>query len=155
MSKTEQKSRFTFNEQVALVWFLIDSFTHLSIELGYVYLALTSTAAKSDTYLGHIWREYGRADARWAIRDANVISIEIATVLMGVLGVFQVFGVWKRSSWRHALQIVICVAELYGGWMTFAPGALERRYLLRYCINCVHRHEFLIFFFFSPHFRVA
>lgn len=122
MSKISKKSRLTFNEKVAFVWFVIDSFTHLSIELGYVYLALTETAARSNSYLGHIWREYGRADARWAIRDANVISIEIATVLMGVLCGFQVYGVVNKSTWRHPLQIIICVAELYGGWMTFAPG---------------------------------
>lgn len=124
MSKAVQKTRFTFPEWVTLVWFGIDAFTHLSIELGYVCLALTTTAAKSDTYLGHIWREYGRADARWAIRDANVISIEIATVTVGILCLFQIYGVIKRSSWRHVLQVIICVAELYGGWMTFAPGIL-------------------------------
>lgn len=122
MSNSKHKSRFTFPEVVTLVWFGIDAFTHLSIELGYVFLALTTTAAKSDTYLGHIWREYGRADSRWAIRDPNVISIEIATVAVGVICLFQIYGVVMRSSWRHALQVIICVAELYGGWMTFAPG---------------------------------
>ena len=130
MSKIGNKSRLTFSEKVALVWFIIDSFTHLSIELGYVCLALTTTAAKSYTFLGHIWREYGRADARWAIRDANVISIEIATVAMGILCVFQVFGVPNKSAWRHPLQIIICVAELYGGWMTFAPGVINFYYFM-------------------------
>ncbi len=113
---------FTFGEKLCLIWFLIDAFTHLSIELGYVYLALTTTAKKTDNYLGHIWREYGRADARWAVRDPTVISIEIATVVMGILCLFAIYGVVKRKSWRHPLQIIICVAELYGGWMTFAPG---------------------------------
>ena len=121
---TQQKA-FTFAEKLALVWFLIDAFTHLSIELGYVYLALTTTAAKTDNYLGHIWREYGRADARWAVRDPVVISIEIATVLMGVLCLFMIYGVYHRTAWRHPLQIIICVAELYGGWMTFAPEWLD------------------------------
>ena len=127
MSKhqSSQVKGFTFAEKLALVWFLIDAFTHLSIELGYVYLALTTTAAKTDNYLGHIWREYGRADARWAIRDPVVISIEIATVFMGVLCLFMIYGVYQRSSWRHPLQIIICVAELYGGWMTFAPEWLD------------------------------
>eukprot|EP00981_Chlorochromonas_danica_P009334 scaffold2621_cov164-Ochromonas_danica.AAC.3 len=95
---------YTIAEKVSLLWFSIDAFTHLTIELGYVCLALGDTARRSDTAMGKIWREYARADARWAIRDANVISIEILTVLVG---------------------IVICVAELYGGWMTFAPEWLE------------------------------
>jgi len=49
-----------FQDIVCLVWFLIDAFTHLSIELGYVVLALTNTAEKSDSVLGWIWREYAR-----------------------------------------------------------------------------------------------
>ena len=121
MSKTISKG-FTFAEKLALIWFGIDAFTHLSIELGYVILAFTTTAKKSDTYLGHIWREYGRADARWAVRDPTVMSIEVATVAVGFLCLAQIYGVINRSSWRHPLQIIICVAELYGGWMTFAPG---------------------------------
>lgn len=124
---TDKKSSkpFSFAEKITIVWFLIDAFTHLTIELGYVYLALGETARKSDSYLGHIWREYGRADARWAVRDANVISIEILTVLVGVLCLFMIYGTIYRAPWRHVLQMVVCVAELYGGWMTFAPEWIE------------------------------
>lgn len=122
IQKDKSISSFTFADKLCLIWFVIDAFTHLSIELGYVCLALTTTAQKTDSYLGHIWREYGRADARWAIRDVNVISIEIATVFVGVLCLFQLYGIWYKKGWRHPLQIIICICELYGGWMTFAPG---------------------------------
>jgi hypothetical protein len=44
--------RFSFIEWITLFWFIIDAFTHLTIELGYVVLALTETAAKSRNYLG-------------------------------------------------------------------------------------------------------
>jgi F0F1-type ATP synthase membrane subunit a len=125
MAKKADLSKFTFAEWFALVWFCIDAFTHLTIEFGYVCLALTTTARKSDTYLGWIWREYGRADARWAVRDVNVISLEILTVFVGVLCIFQAYAVATRASYRHPLQMVICVAELYGGWMTFAPEWLD------------------------------
>ena len=125
MGKKANLSNFTFAEYIALIWFSLDAFTHLTIELGYVYLALTSTAKYSDTYLGHIWREYGRADARWAVRDPTVISLEILTVCIGVLCLFQVYAVATRAAFRHPLQMVICVAELYGGWMTFAPEWID------------------------------
>lgn len=125
MGRKSELSSFSFSEIITLIWFILDAFTHLTIELGYVWLALTTTAERTDSYLGHIWREYGRADARWAIRDPTVISIEIATVTMGILCIFQIYGVVRRSSWRHVLQVVICVAELYGGWMTFAPEWLD------------------------------
>jgi hypothetical protein len=114
-----------FHEMLVLVWYVIDAITHLTIELGYVILALTTTAEKTDSFMGWIWREYSRADARWAVRDPNVISLECLTVFIGVLCLFQIKGVLSRSAWRHPLQIIICTAELYGGWMTFAPEWVE------------------------------
>jgi hypothetical protein len=117
--------QLVFSEQVCLVWFIIDAFTHLTIELGYVYLALTDTAEKSDSFMGEIWRQYARADHRWAVRDPNVISLEILTVFVGLLCVVEIYGILKRSPWRHILQAAICVAELYGGWMTFCPEWVE------------------------------
>ena len=119
-SKFESKS-FSFSEKIRLIWFGIDSLTHLTIELAYVFLALTTTAAKSDTFFGFIWREYARADARWAVSDETVISIEIATVFIGFLCLFQIYAIYFRKPWAHPLQIIICVAELYGGFMTFCP----------------------------------
>lgn len=125
---------FTFPEKLALVWFFIDAFTHLTIEAGYVYLALTETALKSDSKMGDIWRQYSRADARWQIRDANVISLELMTVVvMGPMALYQMYLIYAAKNpknmrnrgtligCRHALQIVICSCELYGGWMTFCP----------------------------------
>jgi hypothetical protein len=135
---------FTFAETLAFVWYIIDAQTHLTIELGYVYLALTTTAQKSDSFLGFIWREYGRADARWAVRDVNVISIEILTVLMGILCLFQIYGVYYRTTWRHPLQIIICTAELYGGWMTFAPGKVF--ILIIFFFIIIHYFNFNCFF---------
>lgn len=122
IKKTEKNfTRLHFHDKVTICWYVIDAFTHLSIELGYLILALTSTAEKSDTHLGWLWREYGRADHRWAVRDPTVISIEILTVFVGILCLFQIYGTYSKSSWRHPLQIIVCVSELYGGWMTFCP----------------------------------
>jgi len=122
---------FTFPEKLALVWFFIDALTHLTIEAGYVWLALTTTALKTDSYMGEIWRQYGRADSRWQVRDANVISLELITVfLMGPMALYQLYLIWTAKTskngsvfngLRHVLQIFICTCELYGGWMTFCP----------------------------------
>ena len=129
---------------ITTTWFVIDGMTHLTIELGYVFLALGMTAQKSDSFMGFVWREYGKADARWAVRDPTVISLELLTVfLFGPLCLLQAYGCYTRASWRHLLQVlcffvcllllfifslffftykvIICVGELYGGWMTFCP----------------------------------
>ena len=34
---------FSFQEKLAMLWFFIDGFTHLTIEAGYLWLALTTT----------------------------------------------------------------------------------------------------------------
>lgn len=57
---------YSCDVQVALVWFIIDAFTHLSLELSYVLLALGPTAEKSDSMFAFVWREYARADKRYA-----------------------------------------------------------------------------------------
>ena len=113
--------RIEFHEILVLAWYIIDAMTHLTIELAYVVLALTTTAEKSDSFMGWLWREYSRADARWAVRDPNVISLEMLTVFIGILCLVQVKGILCRAPWRHPLQMIICTAELYGGWMTFCP----------------------------------
>lgn len=72
--------------------------------------------------MGGVWRQYSRADARWQVRDANVISIEFLTVcLVGPLCLLQVYGILGRKPWRHVNQLIICTCELYGGFMTFCP----------------------------------
>jgi hypothetical protein len=42
--------KFSFQEKLALVWFFIDAFTHLTIEAGYVWLALTTTGLHQCQY---------------------------------------------------------------------------------------------------------
>jgi hypothetical protein len=68
------KSELDFADFLTISWFIIDAFTHMTIEAGYVYLGLTVTAAKSDSFMGFIWREYGRADKRYSKVNALLHS---------------------------------------------------------------------------------
>ncbi|CAM9460345.1 unnamed protein product, partial [Choristocarpus tenellus] len=60
---------------LTIAWLLLDGFTHLGIEAGYVWLALTTTAAKTDSFMAFIWREYARADSRLATTFTTIIMI--------------------------------------------------------------------------------
>ena len=106
---------------MTFIWFVIDAGTHLTMELAFLIMALGEGAEKTDSYWGFMWRLYAKADARWAVNDPGLISIEVATVFMGLLCLVQLYALWNRSSYRHVLQLFICTAELYGGWMTFGP----------------------------------
>ncbi|KAK2733422.1 hypothetical protein FQN57_002118 [Myotisia sp. PD_48] len=89
-----------------------------------------------------LWQEYGKADSRWAGADTNVISIELLTVFMdGPLAVYICYLLYKASSAQTTQQsqvtaaantgklwfcsVFLAVAELYGGFMTFAPEWLS------------------------------
>lgn len=70
-----------------MVWFIIDAFTHLSLELSYVLLALGPTAEKSDSMFAFVWREYARADKRYA--HSRLVRSRIGT---------DVRMAWKEMS---------------------------------------------------------
>jgi hypothetical protein len=109
--------------RVALLWFAVDALTHLTVEASYVYVTAAHGGAEgSPSLLAYLWREYGRADRRWALYDPTVLALELLTVgIGGPLAAACAYGVYARRPWRHLAVVVLCVAELYGGWMTFAP----------------------------------
>jgi hypothetical protein len=82
-----------------------------------------------------LWQEYAKADRRWAVSDPNIVSLELLSVLLlGPAAVSVCYLLYRSSSPRvgaHARAVArsrlwfvasaIAFAELYGGWMTFAP----------------------------------
>ncbi|ORX95763.1 Emopamil-binding protein [Basidiobolus meristosporus CBS 931.73] len=76
----------------------------------------------SSGFLASIWKEYGKADTRWLYADPTVVSIEIITVVgAGLLSFAVLYALVNDLPSRHFLQVLLCTAELYGDWMTFAP----------------------------------
>ncbi|KAJ3336842.1 hypothetical protein HDU93_002082 [Gonapodya sp. JEL0774] len=104
------------------VWYAFDSIMHLTFELGYTVVTLQGGASKNEGFFAELWKEYGKADARWAVYDPTILSLELLTVyLAGPLAALCMYGTMYNTPWRHFAQIVLNTAELYGGWMTFAP----------------------------------
>lgn len=84
-----------------------------------------------------LWQEYAKADRRWAGADLTVVSLELLTVFLGgpaaVLVCYLLVKSSSKSSsvsaskrgstkaWLWFVAIVLATAELYGGFMTFAP----------------------------------
>ncbi|KAJ5083944.1 hypothetical protein NUU61_008523 [Penicillium alfredii] len=82
-----------------------------------------------------LWQEYAKADHRWAGADLTVVSLELLTVLVGGPAAVYICYLLCRSSntaisaetrgkARATLWLVataLATAELYGGFMTFAP----------------------------------
>ncbi|ESP04941.1 hypothetical protein LOTGIDRAFT_211745 [Lottia gigantea] len=109
-------------EKWALSWLVFDGMTHLTLELAFLYFSLTGTVESSTHFSALLWKEYGKADKRWLISDPTVVSLEILTVVVdGLLCLVLIYAIVKDRSYRHFVQVVLCVCELYGGWMTFCP----------------------------------
>ncbi|XP_053564347.1 emopamil-binding protein-like [Bombina bombina] len=108
-----------------LVWLFYDAIVHFTLEGPFVYLSLVGTVAQSDSIIASLWKEYGKADARWLHSDPTIVSLEILTVVLdGLLALLLIYAIIKDKYYRHFIQITLCVCELYGGWMTFCPDWL-------------------------------
>ncbi|XP_059169066.1 emopamil-binding protein-like [Physella acuta] len=109
-------------ERWVLSWLVFDALIHFLLEGPFVVLSLTGTVNSSDHILAELWKEYGKADSRWLVSDPTVVSLEILTVVVdGLLCLVVIQGILSRAFYRHYAQLVLCVCELYGGWMTFCP----------------------------------
>jgi hypothetical protein len=112
-----------YQDKFAFIWLAFDALIHFSIEGSFLYLSTFGKSVNTSTgFLADIWREYVTADARWGVSDPTVVSLEILTVLgAGPLCCYILNQIVKNDPARHYWIIVVCTAELYGGWMTFCP----------------------------------
>eukprot|EP00891_Asterochloris_glomerata_P007692 jgi/Astpho2/7692/Aster-x0330 len=73
-------------------------------------------------------REYSKADSRYASRDPFVVSMEAITAFVeGPLCFLAVWGLFRRSSWRYTVIIVVSLGQLYGDILYFSTTILEVR----------------------------
>eukprot|EP00123_Amoebidium_parasiticum_P015472 comp22989_c1_seq1/m.36597 comp22989_c1_seq1/g.36597 ORF comp22989_c1_seq1/g.36597 comp22989_c1_seq1/m.36597 type:complete len:214 (-) comp22989_c1_seq1:402-1043(-) len=113
-------------DSITALWFVVDGMTHLFLEGSYLLLAFGGGAKYYDGLTPWIWKEYSKADKRWEVRDATVMSLELLTVcVMGPLALLVAYGIVYRRPWRHFAQVVISTSELYGGCMTFFPEWID------------------------------
>ncbi|EGW04615.1 emopamil-binding protein-like [Cricetulus griseus] len=109
-------------ERGVLAWLCYDALVHFVLEGAFVYLSLVGNVADSQGLIASLWKEYGKADARWLYFDSTIVSVEILTVVLdGFLALVLIYAIVKEKYYRHFIQITLCVCELYGGWMTFSP----------------------------------
>ena len=63
-------------------------------------------------------KEYAKADWRWAVSDPTIVSLEMLTVFFdGPLCLLLIYAICRNKFYRHYIQIVLCVCELYGGML--------------------------------------
>ncbi|GAA5828601.1 hypothetical protein JCM11251_000871 [Rhodosporidiobolus azoricus] len=107
------------------IWLVFDALIHFTLEAAFVYLSFPRprTVNTATGPLASLWSEYTLADSRWGISDPGVVSIELITVLFAGPAAVWTAELMRRGEeggWRVWI-IILSTAELYGGWMTFAP----------------------------------
>nr|XP_058897685.1 emopamil-binding protein-like isoform X2 [Kogia breviceps]XP_058897686.1 emopamil-binding protein-like isoform X2 [Kogia breviceps] len=120
-----QISRILFRKDIYLLSRELVKACFLEEEGPFVFLSLVGNITDSDALIASLWKEYGKADARWLYLDPTIVSLEILTVVLGgFLALVLIYAIVKEKHYRHFIQITLCVCELYGGWMTFCPDWL-------------------------------
>jgi len=126
------KTRFLYG------WHVFDALIHILFEVSFLYCSFFSSAPTgltgnsptvlwgdlsraygaehSTSLFGHLWREYGKADKRWAHADIGVLALEIPTGLIGGPLAWWISElIRKRDKGAWFWMLVLAVAEIYGG----------------------------------------
>lgn len=88
--------------------------------------------AASSHPLAQAWKEYALSDSRYLTRDSFLVCMEAITALLwGPLSLLCAYGVVvqynNRSAapWRHPLQIIISVGQIYGDVLYYGTCTYE------------------------------
>lgn len=117
-----RRRKLPTSDKLVVLWLIYVAIVHLTLEAMFVYLSLTGTVNGSSGLFAEIWQEYARADFRWGVSDATVVTLEMWTVLLnGPMCILVAYAILTDKPYRHFVQIVLNVCEIYGGWITFGP----------------------------------
>ncbi|CAO1612981.1 unnamed protein product [Parajaminaea phylloscopi] len=134
--RKSQKDIAAEEERVALAgtkvkfiftWLVFDAICHLTLEGSFLYLSTFGRTVNNSTgFFAYLWQDYAKADARWGFSDPTVVALEILTVLgAGPLAGYCAHLLASNKFSYHYWIVVLSTAELYGGFMTFAPEWLS------------------------------
>ncbi|XP_036156465.1 emopamil-binding protein-like isoform X2 [Myotis myotis] len=88
-------------DRAALAWLCYDALVHGALEGSFVYLSFMGNIADSDSFIASLWKEYGKADARWVNFDPTIVSVEILTVVLdGSLALVLMYAIVKEKYYR-------------------------------------------------------
>ncbi|KAL4941769.1 hypothetical protein BDV06DRAFT_175995 [Aspergillus oleicola] len=111
-------------DRIAILWFVLSGTLHCFFE-GYFMLNHDRMASAQD-FFGQLWKEYALSDSRYMAADTLVLCMETITVLLwGPLCFAVAYLILTSHSLRHPLQIIICMAHLYGDVLYYATSLYD------------------------------
>ncbi|KAJ9151725.1 Emopamil binding protein [Pleurostoma richardsiae] len=118
----------TFSDQLYLCWFALCGFLHCFFE-GY-FIVNHETLPASQNLFAQLWKEYALSDSRYMTSDPFMLCVESITVLFwGPLCWAAAGCIATGNSLRYVLQVIVCLAHLYGVALYYSTCYAEYRYL--------------------------
>lgn len=111
---TGTKKYLNLKERLLCCWFVCTGLIHFVVE-GAVVANSKFYEDTSGNILNEIWKEYAKADSRYATRDAFIVQMEGVTAwLWGPAFFLIVYGIVSRSAWRFSAIMLVSWGQLYG-----------------------------------------
>lgn len=111
-------------ELLTIMWFVLSGAIHLFFE-GY-YAANYATLGAKQTLIGQMWKEYAFSDSRYLTQNAFVLCMETVTAVCWGPGCLLVAAlIMLRSPWRHPVQTIVSMGQLYGDALYYATAVFD------------------------------
>ncbi|KHN32018.1 probable 3-beta-hydroxysteroid-Delta(8),Delta(7)-isomerase [Glycine soja] len=112
-------------DRVLMCWWVFTGLTHMIIG-GYYVFSPEFFKDKSGFYMAEVWKEYSKADSRYAGRNAVVVTFESLTaVLVGPPCLLAVYAIATGKTYSYILQFAISLGQLYGSAFYYITAILE------------------------------
>ncbi|GAA6019742.1 hypothetical protein JCM10207_009249 [Rhodosporidiobolus poonsookiae] len=135
-------------KRITWIWLAYDALIHFILEGSFIFYSFPRprTVNTGSGPLAALWREYALADTRWGVSDSGIVAVELLTVFGAGPCALWCCELMRRGDGAASYWIVVLsVAELYGGWMTFAPEWLTSSPSLN-TSHWLYTYVYLLFF---------
>jgi cholestenol Delta-isomerase len=114
-------------ERLQLLWLAVSGLVHILVEGSYVLnVSDFFKNTDPDMFMLELWKEYSKADSRYAYGDSTIVAIELCTsAVVGPLCLLAAAGIYCKASWRYAVITVLSMSQFYGTVIYFAASMLE------------------------------
>ncbi|KAL2870721.1 EXPERA domain-containing protein [Aspergillus lucknowensis] len=121
---TRTNPHISNRELSKVFWFALCGSIHFILE-GY-YAANFSDLAGKHTVLAQLWKEYSKSDSRYLTNNSFVMCMETVTaVCWGPLSFLLAYFITSGNPFRHPLQLIISLGQLYGNVLYYGTCAFE------------------------------
>ncbi|KAL2855970.1 Emopamil-binding protein [Aspergillus pseudoustus] len=121
---TKTNPRISKSELSKVFWFALCGSIHSILE-GY-YARNFATLPGEQTLLAQLWKEYSMSDSRYLTNNSFVMCMEVITaVCWGPASFILAYFIVTENAFRHPLQIIISLGQLYGDVLYYGTCAFE------------------------------